>query len=85
VNFGLMFPFRNSSSSRMPFPELYGKHFDLTVKAEELGYDTIWLTEEHGVICQGSYAVFPSQESGQQSAVSSQHGTEKRVLSPLSG
>jgi len=49
VNFGLMFPFRNSSSSRMPFPELYGKHFDLTVKAEELGYDTIWLTEHHFV------------------------------------
>ncbi len=49
MNFGLMFPFRNSSSSRMPFPELYRKHFDLTVKAEELGYDTIWLTEHHFV------------------------------------
>ncbi len=49
MNFGLMFPFRNSSSSQMAFPELYRKHFDLTVKAEELGYDTIWLTEHHFV------------------------------------
>src|SRR5215831_5730936 len=44
-----MFPFRNSARSHLPFPELYRKHLDLTVKAEELGYDTIWLTEHHFV------------------------------------
>jgi len=49
VNFGLMFPFRNSVRSSLPFPELYRKHLDLTVKAEELGYDTVWLTEHHFV------------------------------------
>jgi len=49
VNFGLLFPIRNSARSRVPFAELYRKHLDLTVKAEELGYDTIWLTEHHFV------------------------------------
>jgi alkanesulfonate monooxygenase SsuD/methylene tetrahydromethanopterin reductase-like flavin-dependent oxidoreductase (luciferase family) len=49
MNFGLMFPFRNSPAVKLPFPELYRKHLDLTVKAEELGYDTIWLTEHHFV------------------------------------
>jgi alkanesulfonate monooxygenase SsuD/methylene tetrahydromethanopterin reductase-like flavin-dependent oxidoreductase (luciferase family) len=49
MNFGLLFPIRNSARSRVPFAELYRKHLDLTVKAEELGYDTIWLTEHHFV------------------------------------
>jgi alkanesulfonate monooxygenase SsuD/methylene tetrahydromethanopterin reductase-like flavin-dependent oxidoreductase (luciferase family) len=49
VNFGIMFPFRNSPQSVMPFPKLYQKHLDLTVTAEELGYDTVWLTEHHFV------------------------------------
>ena len=49
MNFGLLFPFRNPPQAQVPFPELYRKHFDLTVKAEELGYDTVWLTEHHFV------------------------------------
>jgi alkanesulfonate monooxygenase SsuD/methylene tetrahydromethanopterin reductase-like flavin-dependent oxidoreductase (luciferase family) len=49
MDFGLLFPFRNSLRSHIPFPELYRKHLDLTVKAEELGYDTVWLTEHHFV------------------------------------
>jgi alkanesulfonate monooxygenase SsuD/methylene tetrahydromethanopterin reductase-like flavin-dependent oxidoreductase (luciferase family) len=49
VNFGLLFPFRNSARSQVPFPELYRKHLNLTIQAEELGYDTIWLTEHHFV------------------------------------
>lgn len=49
MNFGLMFPFRNSPTSQTPFPELYKKHLDLTVQAEELGYDSVWLTEHHFV------------------------------------
>ena len=49
MNFGLLFPFRNPPEWRMPFPKLYRKHLDLTVKAEDLGYDTIWLTEHHFV------------------------------------
>lgn len=49
MDFGLLFPFRNSARSRVSFPDLYRKHLDLTVSAEELGYDTIWLTEHHFV------------------------------------
>ncbi len=49
MNFGLLFPFRNPPQAQVPFPELYRKHFDLAVKAEELGYDTVWLTEHHFV------------------------------------
>ncbi|MGZ0178376.1 MAG: LLM class flavin-dependent oxidoreductase [Acidimicrobiales bacterium] len=44
---GLMFSFRNPAQWRVPFPELYRDHIDLAVRAEELGYDTIWLTEHH--------------------------------------
>ncbi len=49
MNFGVMFPFRNSPQSSIPFPKLYQKHLALTVTAEALGYDTVWLTEHHFV------------------------------------
>ncbi|MCS6927401.1 MAG: LLM class flavin-dependent oxidoreductase [Candidatus Binatia bacterium] len=49
MNFGLLFPFRNSATAHFPFPELYRKHLDLAEEAEDLGYDTIWLTEHHFV------------------------------------
>ncbi|MBM4256022.1 MAG: LLM class flavin-dependent oxidoreductase [Deltaproteobacteria bacterium] len=49
MNFGFLFPFRNSARAKVPFPDLYRKHLDLTVTAEELGFDTIWLTEHHFV------------------------------------
>lgn len=49
MNFGLLFPFRNSATAQLPFPELYRKHLDLVEQAEDLGYDTVWLTEHHFV------------------------------------
>ncbi|MGH7988204.1 MAG: LLM class flavin-dependent oxidoreductase [Candidatus Binataceae bacterium] len=49
MNFGLLFSFRNSSKNELSFSELYRKHVDLAVEAEEMGYDTIWLTEHHFV------------------------------------
>lgn len=49
MNFGLAFFFRNSPAVKVSFPELYKRHLELAVKAEELGYDTIWLTEHHFV------------------------------------
>lgn len=49
MNFGLLFPFRNPTTTKMSFPDLYRKHLELTVKAEDLGYDSIWLTEHHFV------------------------------------
>ena len=47
MNFGLLFAFRNPPSGQVPFAELYRKQFDLASLAEDLGYDTIWLTEHH--------------------------------------
>jgi alkanesulfonate monooxygenase SsuD/methylene tetrahydromethanopterin reductase-like flavin-dependent oxidoreductase (luciferase family) len=47
MDFGLLFAFRNPPPVQVPFAELYGKQFDLAVLAEDLGYDTIWLTEHH--------------------------------------
>src|SRR5713226_8910268 len=49
MNFGLLISFRNSSKNELSYSELYRKHIDLAVEAEELGYDTIWLTEHHFV------------------------------------
>jgi alkanesulfonate monooxygenase SsuD/methylene tetrahydromethanopterin reductase-like flavin-dependent oxidoreductase (luciferase family) len=49
MNFGLLMAFRNPPPSKTPFTEIYRKHLDLAVEAEELGYDAIWLTEHHFV------------------------------------
>jgi len=47
VDFGLLLSFRNSPPGRVPFTEIYRKHFDIAALAEDLGYGTIWLTEHH--------------------------------------
>ncbi|HTY56503.1 MAG TPA: LLM class flavin-dependent oxidoreductase [Candidatus Binataceae bacterium] len=47
LNVGLLFAFRNPTQWRIPFTDLYEGHLRQCVKAEELGYDTIWLTEHH--------------------------------------
>jgi probable F420-dependent oxidoreductase len=49
MNFGLLMSFRNSSRKESSYSELYRRHVDLCVEAEELGFDTIWLTEHHFV------------------------------------
>jgi probable F420-dependent oxidoreductase len=49
VNFGLMISFRNSSRNELSYSELYRKHLDLAAEAEQMGFDTIWLTEHHFV------------------------------------
>lgn len=49
MNFGLLMSFRNSSRNELAYSELYRKHIDLAVEAEDLGFDTIWLTEHHFV------------------------------------
>jgi alkanesulfonate monooxygenase SsuD/methylene tetrahydromethanopterin reductase-like flavin-dependent oxidoreductase (luciferase family) len=47
VDFGLLLSFRNPPPGREPFTEIYRKHFDIAALAEDLGYNTIWLTEHH--------------------------------------
>ena len=59
MNFGLLFPFRNSPANSVPFADLYRKQMDLAVEAEELGFDTIWLTEHHFVDDGYSPALLP--------------------------
>lgn len=47
TDLGLMFSFRNPPAVRRPFPEVYREELRLIQQAEELGYDTVWLTEHH--------------------------------------
>jgi alkanesulfonate monooxygenase SsuD/methylene tetrahydromethanopterin reductase-like flavin-dependent oxidoreductase (luciferase family) len=47
MRFGFMMPFQNPPRWARPYPELYREYIEQTVSAEELGYDTIWLTEHH--------------------------------------
>jgi len=47
MNFGLLMPFQNPARWARSYPELYREQLDQIVLAEELGYDTIWLTEHH--------------------------------------
>jgi alkanesulfonate monooxygenase SsuD/methylene tetrahydromethanopterin reductase-like flavin-dependent oxidoreductase (luciferase family) len=49
LNIGLMFSFRNPLQWRRPFEEVYRNELNLISTAEDLGYDTIWLTEHHFV------------------------------------
>lgn len=44
---GLLFSFRNPEYNRLPWDEFYRNELGLTVYAEELGFDTVWLTEHH--------------------------------------
>ena len=47
LDLGLMFSFRNPAAWRRPFTDVYRDELELIVHAEELGFDTIWLTEHH--------------------------------------
>jgi alkanesulfonate monooxygenase SsuD/methylene tetrahydromethanopterin reductase-like flavin-dependent oxidoreductase (luciferase family) len=47
MDFGPLLAFRNPPPGRVPFTEIYRKHFDIAALAEDLGYDTVWLTEHH--------------------------------------
>lgn len=47
LDFGLLLAFRNPPRWRRSFIDIYHEHFDQAALAEELGYDTVWLTEHH--------------------------------------
>ena len=47
MKFGLMHDFRNPAPWHRPYGELYRLLLDQCVRADELGYDQIWLTEHH--------------------------------------
>lgn len=47
MNIGLLFPFRNPPQWRTPWPQYYAEQFRHIQTAEQLGFDTAWLTEHH--------------------------------------
>lgn len=49
VQFGLAFDFRNPARWRVPWDTFYQRTLDQIVYAEQLGFDSIWLTEHHFV------------------------------------
>lgn len=49
MRFGLAYDFRNPEQWRMPWPAFYRAVLDQIVYAEQLGFDSVWLTEHHFV------------------------------------
>ena len=47
LRFGLAYDFRNPSQWEQPWPELYASLLEQIEYAEQLGFDSIWLTEHH--------------------------------------
>ncbi len=57
VRFGLWYDFRNPPQWWRPSEQLYGQILDQIVWAEELGIDSVWLTEHH--FCDDGYTPSP--------------------------
>jgi probable F420-dependent oxidoreductase len=49
VRFGLAYDFRNPARWQRPWPELFAALLDQIAYAEQLGFDSIWITEHHFV------------------------------------
>ncbi len=47
MSFGLTYDFRNPAHASRPFAQLYRETLDHIVAAEDMGFDTVWLTEHH--------------------------------------
>src|SRR5258708_3733674 len=47
MQYGLFLRFRNPETWRRPFAELYASGLDLAERAEDLGFDSVWLSEHH--------------------------------------
>jgi alkanesulfonate monooxygenase SsuD/methylene tetrahydromethanopterin reductase-like flavin-dependent oxidoreductase (luciferase family) len=57
VNFGLWYDFRNPRQWRRPFGQMYANYLDQIVRAEALGFNSVWLTEHH--FCDDGYTPSP--------------------------
>jgi len=57
VSFGLWYDFRNPEPWQIPFEQFYRGILDQIVTAEELGIDSVWLTEHH--FCADGYTPSP--------------------------
>ncbi|MXY27845.1 LLM class flavin-dependent oxidoreductase [Candidatus Poribacteria bacterium] len=47
VNFGLWYDFRNPAPRRLQFEDFYSASLEQIVWGEQLGFDSVWLTEHH--------------------------------------
>ena len=57
VKFGLWYDFRNPEPWKIPFEGFYRGYLDQIAAAEELGIDSVWLTEHH--FCDDGYTPSP--------------------------
>ena len=57
VRFGLWYDFRNPEPWQVPFETLYRSVLDQIAAAEQLGIDSVWLTEHH--FCDDGYTPSP--------------------------
>ncbi|HZQ35859.1 MAG TPA: LLM class flavin-dependent oxidoreductase [Dehalococcoidia bacterium] len=49
IRFGLLYDFRNPARWRVPNARLYAQTLEQIVFAEQLGYDSVWISEHHFV------------------------------------
>ncbi|HEY7294167.1 MAG TPA: LLM class flavin-dependent oxidoreductase [Dehalococcoidia bacterium] len=47
LQFGLVYDFRNPEAWRRPVAELYAEQLEQIAYAEQLGFDSVWITEHH--------------------------------------
>ena len=57
VNFGLWYDFRNPAPRRLQFEDFYRASLEQIAWAEQLGFDSVWLTEHH--FCDDGYSPSP--------------------------
>lgn len=57
VNYGLWYDFRNPAQWRQPFETFYKERLEQIAAAEDLGFDSVWLTEHH--FCDDGYTPSP--------------------------
>ncbi len=59
VNFGLWYDLRSPAAWPIEFEHLYAESLDQIVWAEDLGFDSVWLTEHH--FCDDGYTPSPQK------------------------
>ncbi len=57
VNYGLWYDFRNPAQWRQPFEAFYAERLSQIAAAEDLGFNSCWLTEHH--FCDDGYTPSP--------------------------
>ncbi|MBT8445592.1 MAG: LLM class flavin-dependent oxidoreductase, partial [Gammaproteobacteria bacterium] len=56
-NYGLWYDFRNPAQWRQPFEQFYAERLEQISAAEDMGFESTWLTEHH--FCDDGYTPSP--------------------------